>query len=37
GLPTLRLIRTAMGTVGLDALAPGQWREEASPRPRRSG
>ena len=27
GLPTLRLVRTAIGGVTLDALAPGQWRE----------
>ena len=27
GLPTLRLIRTAIDTHGLDGLAPGQWRE----------
>ena len=26
GLPTLRLIRVAVGEVGLDGLAPGQWR-----------
>ena len=28
GLPTLRLIRVAMGHVGIDALIPGQWRVE---------
>jgi 23S rRNA pseudouridine2457 synthase len=27
GLPTLRLIRTAIGPYGLDGLAPGAWRE----------
>ena len=27
GLPTLRLVRVAMGDVRLDRLAPGQWRE----------
>ncbi|MBB1060025.1 pseudouridine synthase [Marilutibacter spongiae] len=26
GLPTLRLVRVAMGGVGLEGLAPGQWR-----------
>jgi len=26
GLPTLRLVRMAVGTHALDALAPGQWR-----------
>ncbi len=26
GLPTLRLIRTRIGAVALDGLAPGQWR-----------
>lgn len=25
GLPTLRLVRTAIGTQGLDGLQPGQW------------
>ena len=29
GLPTLRLIRIAIGPYRLDGLAPGQWREEA--------
>ncbi|MBB5016460.1 pseudouridine synthase [Rehaibacterium terrae] len=29
GLPTLRLIRTAIGPHRLDGLAPGQWRELA--------
>ena len=27
GLPTLRLIRVAIGTMRLDGLLPGQWRE----------
>jgi 23S rRNA pseudouridine2457 synthase len=27
GLPTLRLVRTAIGPISLDGLAPGQWRE----------
>ena len=27
GLPTLRLIRTAIGPYALDGLAPGSWRE----------
>jgi 23S rRNA pseudouridine2457 synthase len=26
GFPTLRLVRAAIGSVGLDALAPGEWR-----------
>ena len=30
GLPTLRLVRVAMGPHRLDTLAPGQWREVAS-------
>ncbi len=29
GLPTLRLIRIAIGPYRLDGLAPGQWREES--------
>jgi 23S rRNA pseudouridine2457 synthase len=28
GYPTLRLVRAAIGNIGLDGLAPGQWREE---------
>ncbi|MCP3040909.1 pseudouridine synthase [Xanthomonas euvesicatoria pv. allii] len=38
GLPTLRLVRVAIGDWRLDALAPGQWRAEdtASARPSRS-
>ena len=31
GLPTLRLIRVAIGGYKLDGLAPGTWREETSP------
>jgi 23S rRNA pseudouridine2457 synthase len=27
GLPTLRLVRCAIGNVRLDGLAPGEWRE----------
>jgi 23S rRNA pseudouridine2457 synthase len=27
GFPTLRLVRVAIGPVGLDGLEPGQWRE----------
>jgi len=27
GLPTLRLIRFAIGSYTLDGLAPGEWRE----------
>jgi 23S rRNA pseudouridine2457 synthase len=27
GLPTLRLVRFAVGAVALDGLAPGEWRE----------
>lgn len=27
GLPTLRLVRVAMGDIALDDLAPGRWRE----------
>ncbi|KHL52479.1 pseudouridine synthase [Xanthomonas cannabis] len=38
GLPTLRLVRAAIGQWTLDTLSPGQWRlEDASPaRPRRN-
>jgi 23S rRNA pseudouridine2457 synthase len=32
GLPTLRLVRTAIGPHRLDGLAPGQWRELARDR-----
>lgn len=31
GLPTLRLVRVAIGDTTLDALAPGEWREVAAP------
>ena len=31
GLPTLRLVRVAVGTHGLDGLAPGEWREVGAP------
>jgi 23S rRNA pseudouridine2457 synthase len=27
GFPTLRLVRAAVGRIGLDGLAPGEWRE----------
>jgi 23S rRNA pseudouridine2457 synthase len=27
GLPTLRLIRVAIGPIRLESLAPGQWRD----------
>ncbi|MEA3181364.1 MAG: rRNA pseudouridine2457 synthase [Gammaproteobacteria bacterium] len=27
GFPTLRLVRAAVGQVGVDGLAPGKWRE----------
>lgn len=30
GLPTLRLVRVAIGNWGLGGLAPGQWRMEAN-------
>jgi 23S rRNA pseudouridine2457 synthase len=33
GFPTLRLIRAAVGKVGLDGLAPGEWREIAPEAP----
>ncbi len=41
GLPTLRLVRVAIGTHALDGLQPGQWRvvtgtAEAVPPPRRT-
>ncbi|HEY2344837.1 MAG TPA: pseudouridine synthase [Xanthomonadaceae bacterium] len=32
GLPTLRLVRIAIGAHVLDGLAPGQWREEGAVR-----
>jgi len=28
GLPTLRLVRVAIGEVRVDGLAPGHWRRE---------
>lgn len=31
GLPTLRLLRVAIGSWRLDGLLPGQWREVAAP------
>ncbi|MGI8560193.1 MAG: pseudouridine synthase [Luteimonas sp.] len=31
GLPTLRLVRTAIGSCSLQALCPGKWREEVKP------
>jgi len=31
GHPTLRLIRTAIGPIGLEGLEPGQWREVEPP------
>ncbi|WP_349811117.1 pseudouridine synthase [Xanthomonas dyei] len=34
GLPTLRLVRVAIGDWRLDALAPGQWRADDTPGPR---
>jgi 23S rRNA pseudouridine2457 synthase len=30
GFPTLRLVRAAIGAIGLDGLAPGEWREVAA-------
>lgn len=30
GLPTLRLVRAAIGGIGLEGLAPGQWREASA-------
>ncbi|APP76163.1 pseudouridine synthase [Xanthomonas vesicatoria] len=34
GLPTLRLVRVAIGDWRLDGLAPGQWRVDDAPSPR---
>ncbi|WP_349656722.1 pseudouridine synthase [Xanthomonas sp. 10-10] len=34
GLPTLRLVRVAIGDWSVDGLAPGQWRADDTPRPR---
>ena len=36
GLPTLRLVRVAIGAHRLDGLAPGQWREVREVRETRS-
>ena len=33
GFPTLRLIRAAVGAVGVEGLAPGSWREIAAQAP----
>jgi 23S rRNA pseudouridine2457 synthase len=33
GFPTLRLIRAAIGKIGVDGLAPGTWREIAPDAP----
>jgi 23S rRNA pseudouridine2457 synthase len=35
GLPTLRLVRVAVGDWRLDDLAPGAWREVKPPAGRR--
>ncbi len=35
GFPTLRLIRWAVGEWTLEGLQPGQWRDGATPKPRR--
>jgi 23S rRNA pseudouridine2457 synthase len=32
GLPTLRLVRVALGELLLDGLSPGQWREISAPK-----
>ena len=32
GLPTLRLIRTAIGPFSVEGLQPGEWREVAAGR-----
>jgi 23S rRNA pseudouridine2457 synthase len=32
GLPTLRLVRAAIGDWRVDGLAPGEWRKAASPK-----
>ena len=37
GLPTLRLVRAAIGPWTLDGLAPGAWREEPARMPHTSG
>ncbi|MBX7079793.1 MAG: pseudouridine synthase [Nannocystaceae bacterium] len=35
GFPTLRLLRVAVGSIGLGELQPGQWREVPAPPPNR--
>ena len=30
GFPTLRLVRAAIGNIGLAGLSPGEWREVAA-------
>ncbi|HEY6925475.1 MAG TPA: hypothetical protein VI653_18500, partial [Steroidobacteraceae bacterium] len=37
GFPTLRLVRAAIGSVGIDGLAPGAWREIDAASPWRPG
>ena len=37
GLPTLRLVRVAIGPWRLDGLAPGEWRELTPPEGRAAG
>ena len=37
GLPTLRLVRAAIGPWTLKGLAPGEWRREVVPEPPKSG
>jgi 23S rRNA pseudouridine2457 synthase len=37
GFPTLRLVRAAIGSVGVEGLAPGAWREIDPASPWRSG
>jgi 23S rRNA pseudouridine2457 synthase len=31
GFPTLRLVRVAIGAIGLEGIAPGEWREVPPP------
>jgi 23S rRNA pseudouridine2457 synthase len=31
GFPTLRLVRARIGRIGLEGLAPGEWREVDAP------
>ncbi len=33
GFPTLRLVRWRIGDWGVDGIAPGDWRDDAIPRP----